>query len=82
MRSQKQHIRFRHFCNLVHLFLDMNLILVSRKLIPEEYLDQTLTPDGIRQNFESLLFGGVLFQCACENCLSDYHLIFCVFLCS
>lgn len=81
MRSQKQHIRFRHFCNLVHLFLDMNLILVSRKLIPEEYLDQTLTPDGIRQNFESLLFGGVLFQCPAKTVCqitTSFSVCFCV----
>ena len=63
MESQELHARFHQYCNLVHLFLDINLILVSRKLIPEDYLDQTLTPEGISRSCEEMLFGGILFQC-------------------
>ncbi|OUQ75228.1 AraC family transcriptional regulator [Flavonifractor sp. An100] len=63
MESQELHTRFHQFCNLVHLFLDINLILVNRKLIPEDYLDQTLTPEGISRSYEAMLFGGILFQC-------------------
>ena len=35
MESQALHARFHQFCNLVHLFMDINLVLVNRKLIPE-----------------------------------------------
>lgn len=63
MKARELHTRFHQFRNLTHLFLDINLILVSRKLIPEEYPDQTLTPEGICRSYDSMLFGGVLFQC-------------------
>ena len=63
MESQELHARFHQFCNLIHLFLDIDLILVNRKLIPEDYLDQTLTPEGLSRSYEAMLFGGILFQC-------------------
>ena len=63
MESQELHTRFHQFCNLTHLFLDINLTLVSRKLIPEEYPDQSLTPEGIRHSYDTMLFGVILFQC-------------------
>lgn len=63
MDTREFHTRFHQFCNLVRLFLDIDLVLVSRKLIPEDYLDQTLTPEGISRSYEAMLFGGILFQC-------------------
>ena len=32
-------------------------------MIPEDYLDQTRTPEGISRSYEAMLFGGILFQC-------------------
>lgn len=63
MGTQELYTRFHQFRNLTHLFLDINLILVNRKLIPEEYPDRTLIPEGLCRSYDSMLFGGVLFQC-------------------
>lgn len=63
MQTKERQVRFHRFCQLVHLFVDVNLIQVGRDLVPAEYPDQDLVPAGIRRSCEEVLLGGVLFQC-------------------
>ena len=63
MEQETLQTRFHQFCNLVHLFLDVNLFRINRKLIPDDYLNRTLIPEGIFRSYETMAYGGILFQC-------------------
>lgn len=54
---------FTHFSSLVRTFLKTSLFHLSRKLVLNEVMDDTLIPKAIRHCFDELIFGGVVFDC-------------------
>lgn len=62
MTGEKQ-IQLNHYRNLVHLFLNADLIIVSRQLVPDEYIDRTQVPDAVSRSYDEVFLGGVLFEC-------------------
>ena len=55
--------KLHYFTEAANLFLDAPLFYVSRKLIPNDYIDRTLVPDAVGRSYDEFLYGGTLFDC-------------------
>lgn len=79
MTEQEQN-QLNHHRDIVHLFLNLSFFVVSRKLVPDDHLDRTLTPEAVSRSIDDVLFGGVLFRCpprtVCEI-VTPFRICFC-----
>ena len=55
--------KLHYFTEAANLLLDAPLFYVSRKLIPNDYIDRTLVPDAVGRSYDEFLYGGTLFDC-------------------